>query len=440
MSNPIDLQYRIGPSDDCEYIRLANAEAELAVARAASTGPMRILWVKVGGLWPANTGGRLRSFNLIRELSAEHEVSVITTHHPSEDGAALAQQLPRCKKVLSIPHASVKRTSPMFALSLFGSWFSTLPVDIYKSRIGALRRLVNHTLAQERFDLIVADFLFAAPNVPLHGDTPVVFFSHNVEYMIWQRLCDIDANPIRRALLELEWRKMRRYEARVCEQAALTVAVSAEDREQLKLDAQTARIRAVPTGVDIDYFRPDDTVEEVPTELVFTGSMDWHPNEDGILYFIAEILPRIRAELPQVRLTVAGRNPSAKLQAAAQEAGVNVTGTVDDIRPHISRAAVYVVPLRVGGGTRLKIFEALAMGKAVVSTTIGAEGLPLEDGVHLLRADTAESFAAAVLSLLRDKAERQRLGRNGRELMEQRFSWPKVARCFAGFCREALRA
>jgi glycosyltransferase involved in cell wall biosynthesis len=166
--------------------------------------------------------------------------------------------------------------------------------------------------------------------------------------------------------------------------------------------------------------------------------MDWHPNEDAMLYFIDAILPLIRREIPEAALTVAGRNPSARLLAAASAARVHVTGTVADVRPYIERAAVYVVPLRVGGGTRLKIFEALAMGKAVVSTVIGAEGLPLEDGTHLLRADTPATFAAAVVALLRNKSRRDSLGRNGRSLVEQQFAWPKIARDFAACCREVV--
>src|SRR6185503_7113005 len=143
---------------------------------------------------------------------------------------------------------------------------------------------------------------------------------------------------------------------------------------------------------------------------VFTGSMDWYPNEDGILYFADTILPLIRRECPDAQVTVVGRDPSARLRAAASGRGVRLTGTVEDVRPYMSDAAVYVVPLRVGGGTRLKIFEALAMGKPVVSTTVGAEGLPLVPGKHYLRADEPADFARAVVALLRDPARRRRLG------------------------------
>ena len=174
---------------------------------------------------------------------------------------------------------------------------------------------------------------------------------------------------------------MRHAERRACAAADLVVAVSDDDSRQLQALAPGARCVSIPTGVDTSYFQPAGR-REVSDRLVFTGSMDWYPNEDAILFFIDAILPRIQAEIPGITLSVVGRKPSERLRAAADRAGVVVTGTVDDVRPYVDEAALYVVPLRAGGGTRLKIFEALAMGKAVVSTTVGAEGLALTAGAR----------------------------------------------------------
>ena len=397
---------------------------------------MRILWVKVGGLWPTNTGGRLRSFNILSELAREHEVSVLTTHLPGEDGEALRRQLPQCKRVQSFPFAALKFRDPRFPLVLARSWFSSMPVDVYKHQVPELRRAVDELLVSGDIDLCIADFAVATPNVPMDGPVPVMFFSHNVEYQILKRLAEAQLDPIRRGLLTIEWRKMRRYEAEICRKARLTVAVSAHDRDLHLADAAGAVIRDVPTGVDVSYFKANGTLEN-PVELVFTGSMDWHPNEDAIRHFINEILPAIRREVPHARLTVVGRNPSGSLRRDAEQAGVEVTGTVDDVRPYIDGAAVYVVPLRIGGGTRLKVFEALSMGKAVVSTGVGVEGLPLAPGKHYLKADDPASFASAVVSLLRDPERRQALGDAGRQLTHERFAWPQVARVFGSHCEAA---
>ncbi len=407
--------------------------------RSPEQAPLRILWVKVGGLWPLNTGGRLRSFHLLRELSRNHDVTVLTTHGPEEDPDALAQQLSDCREVRSLPHVPAKKNSGRFFLDLARSWTSSLPVDLYKNRIKSLRRAVSDLIEEGQYDLVVADFLVAVPNVPLDGPTPVLHFSHNVEYMIWKRLGDTETRLPHRALLALEWRKMRGYEIEACRRTDFTVAVSEQDRDQLSEELDQPRIGAIATGVDLDYFDVADRALEAPREIVFSGSMDWFPNEDAMLHFMDEILPRIRAVIPDVTVTIVGRNPSERLRAAAKEASVEVTGTVPDVRPFVHRAAVYVVPLRIGGGTRLKIYEALAMGKAVVSTHIGAEGLPLEEGQHIVRADEPEAFARAVLELLEDPERREALGDAGRDLMVERFSWAQVAREFEQFCRRAVR-
>ncbi len=398
---------------------------------------MRILWVKVGGLWPLNTGGRQRSFQILSDLSRRHRVILMTTHGPDDDPDGLAQQLPLCEQVVSVPYMIPKRRTARFAVELLRSWFSPYPVDLWKCRIPALRRKVLRLREELKVDLCVADFLAATPNVPLDGSIPMVLFSHNVEHMIWKRLCEIESQVWRRALLEIEWRKMRRYEAEACTRVGCAVAVSDLDRSVLAALAPSAHISSIPTGVDTSYFAPNGS-REVPTRLVFTGSMDWYPNEDAILYFIDAILPQIRREVPEVSLTIVGRNPTSRLRTEAAKTGVQVTGTVDDIRAHVAEAAVYVVPLRIGGGTRLKIFEALAMGKAVVSTSVGAEGLPLIPGEHFLKEDDSACFARAVVSLLRDPVRRHRLGMAGRRLVEARYSWPQVAKEFESNCKEAM--
>jgi len=398
---------------------------------------MRILWVKVGGLWPSNTGGRLRSIHMIAELSSRHRVTLLTTHGPGDDPEGLKTHLKGCERIVSIPHVLPKHGSVRFAAALLRSWFSPLPVDLLKNRVAALRRAACRLVTESKIDLCVADFLIAIPNVPTDGSVPVVLFAHNVEHMIWKRLWEVENKIGRRVILNYEWRKMHRYEARICHQVEMTLAVSEADRTLLAAESPGARVEAVPTGVDIAYFSPNGTPER-PNEIVFTGSMDWYPNEEAVLYFMEYVLPQIRHEEPDATLTVVGRNPSGRLRAAADQAGVRVTGTVEDVRPYLKEAAVFVVPLRVGGGTRLKIFEALAMGKAVVSTTVGAEGLPLVSGEHFLQADGPDAFAQATLSLLRDPARRRAMGRAGRKLVEDRYSWSKVTMEFERKCQEVF--
>ncbi len=398
---------------------------------------MRILWVKMGGLWPATTGGRVRSLNTISELARRHQVTVITTHGVGDDPAGLEQQLAHCERVVSVPYAVPKRGSASFAAAVAGSWFSHYPVDLWKWRVAAVRREVNDALASGTVDLCVADFLFAAANVPMPGNVPVLLFEHNVEYLIWQRLANLETSSWKRALFEMEWRKLRACEADACKRAALTLAVSDDDRDRLAEMSPGSRVVSIPTGVNTQYFTPRPGTE-VPARLVFSGSMDWHPNEDAVCYFVDTILPRVRAEFPDVSFTIIGRNPGARVRELAAQPGITVTGTIDDVRPAIAEGSVYVVPLRAGSGTRIKIFEALAMAKAVVSTTVGAEGLALESGRHFLAADTPHDFAHAVIRLLRDPARRQALGEAGRTLVQENYSWATIARQFEARCEEVV--
>lgn len=390
---------------------------------------MRILWVKVGGLWPLNTGGRLRSFHLVKELARRHEVTVLTTHGDGDNSVGLAAQLKEAR-VVSLYHPSAKQGSPRFALALLKSWLSPQPVDLVKWSVPELRETAEALLDGGCADVCVADFLASVPNVPLGGDIPVVLFEHNVEHVIWKRLYETETSSWRRLPLALEWRKVRHAEARACARANLTLAVSEVDKRCLEENTHGARIETIPTGVDTQFFRPERAAE-LPGQLVFSGSMDWYPNEDGILSFLEGAWPRIRREAPNTTLTVVGRNPRPRLaRAAAKAGGVTVTGTVDDVRPFVGRASVYVAPLRVGGGTRLKLFEALAMGKAVVATRLAAEGLPIVPGEHYVAADDPADFAAAVVGLLADPGRRAALGSAGRRLVEERFSWPSVTGVF----------
>ena len=400
---------------------------------------MRILWVKMGGLWPSNTGGRVRSLQIVSELSRRHQVTVVTTHGLGDDPAGLRRQLPHCREVHSFPYLVPKRGDRRFPLALARSWLSADPVDLWKWRVPLVRDQVQQLFAAGAVDLCVADFLFAVANVPMDGPVPVVLFEHNVEYVIWQRLSAIERSPLRRALLDVEWRKVRAREAAACAAAGLTIAVSDDDARRLANLAPHARITSIPTGVDVSYFHPNGRAE-VPGRIVFTGSMDWRPNEDAVLYFLDSIMPAIRREVPHASLAIIGRRPTDRLRAAAERAGAFVSGTVDDVRPYVAEAEVCVVPLRAGGGTRLKIFEALAMEKAVVSTTVGAEGLAMTPGREFVAADDPLEFAHAVVRLLHDRRRRLAIGRAGRRLVEERFSWAHVARAFEARCESALEA
>jgi glycosyltransferase involved in cell wall biosynthesis len=313
---------------------------------------------------------------------------------------------------------------------------SSQPYGITKYCRPEVRRRLRSLLQQENYDVILCDFMAASGVIPWEWPTRKVLFTHNVEATIWRRHYEVATNPIWKAISRREWRSMEAAERRCLLLADRVLTVSEKDRDDFAAILDPNKLTVINTGVDVDYFQPTPT-EETPNSLVFTGSMDWLPNEDAILYLVGSILPLIQQHCPEVTLEVVGRRPSRKLQAVAEAAQcIRLTGWVEDIRPFVARGSVCIVPLRIGGGTRLKIFEAMAMGKAVVSTTVGAEGLPVRSGDNILLADTPNDFAASVISLLRDPQQRHRLGTAARILVQENYSWPKVAESFARILSE----
>jgi glycosyltransferase involved in cell wall biosynthesis len=262
---------------------------------------------------------------------------------------------------------------------------------------------------------------------------PRILFQHNVESVIFERHYRERKLGPGKAYLYLQWRKLLAYEGQAAHWFDHNIMVSDEDVATMDKLYGAKNCSSIPTGVDGDFYKP--TGQEGPGhDLVFTGSMDWLPNVDGITWFAREILPLLRKELP-VKVWVVGRKPAPEVKALADKnADIEVTGTVDDVRPYMGRARVYIVPLRIGGGTRMKIFEAMAMALPVVSTRIGAEGLPLTDGKDIALADEPADFAARILQLLRNQEQRRALGAAGRTLVTEKFSHEGVARRFTEIC------
>ncbi|MGE5926799.1 MAG: glycosyltransferase [Gemmatimonadota bacterium] len=396
---------------------------------------MHILWVKTELLHPVDKGGRIRTYNMLRALRREHRITYVTLDdgHAAPDAAERASEY--ADHVVRVPFGAAPKRSARFYGELAANLFSPLPYAIAKYRSAGLRRAIVDLVAKGDVDVVVCDFLAPSLNVPAGLPVRTVLFQHNVEAMIWRRHAEVARGALARRYFREQWRRMDAFERAECRRFDHVIAVSAEDRDVFRSAYGVAGATDVPTGVDVDFFRPSGTVAREPLDMVFTGSMDWLPNEDGILWFTDEILPRIRARVPGATLTVVGRNPPARIRALAErDPMVRVTGTVPDVRPYIERAAVFVVPLRIGGGTRLKIFEAMAMERAVVSTAVGAEGLPVNDGADILLADAPEAFAAAVAGLLEQPARAESLGGAAARLVRASFGWDRVADIFADQC------
>jgi glycosyltransferase involved in cell wall biosynthesis len=386
---------------------------------------MKILWVKTDFLHPTTRGGQIRTLEMLRQLHHRHEVHYVAFDDPAHP-EGLARSSEYCSAAHPVVFEPVPKQSIRFAGQLIAGLFSPIPVAGMRWRSEAMRNAVDGLLATHHFDAKVCDFVFPSVNIgDLHGWT---LFQHNVESVIWERHAESGRTWAHRAYFGLQARRMFGWEKAVCQSASRVVAVSEVDERTMRTRFGVQGISSVPTGVDLAYFeRPASAAVE--HDLVFVGSMDWMPNIDGVRWFLDEVYPLIRARKPDCRLAIVGRQPPPSL-VAEQNAHITVTGTVPDVRPFLWQSAASIVPLRIGGGTRLKIFEAMAAGTAVVSTTIGAEGLPVAHGEMIRLADSAETFAAECLELLANREARERMTAEALGLLRAKFSWEHVTESF----------
>jgi sugar transferase (PEP-CTERM/EpsH1 system associated) len=396
---------------------------------------MKLLWVKAGGLLPPDMGGKIRSYQILKQLARQHEITLFTFYQ-EHAGDQHLNSSNVFRKLIPVPLPLPPRRSVGEYARAARVMAAGRPVTIHKFLNSKVRRRYAELMAASTFDLIVCDFIVPAPL--MHWKTPpTILFTHNVEAQIWERHAKIASNPLMKTACWLEARALARTERRYVTLADHVLTVSENDRSFFLRYVKPDRISVIPTGVDTEYFQPAAVPEE-PDTTVFTGSMDWMPNEDAVAYFVDKILPLIRQEIPPVSFWAVGRRPTRRTQALASS-NVKVTGAVEDIRPYLAKAALCVVPLRSGSGTRIKIFEAMAMGKAVVSTTMGAEGLPVRHGENIILADDPADFACQVIQLLRDPERRAQLGRAARQLVEENYGWPAVGAHFDRIMHTVVR-
>ena len=388
---------------------------------------MKILWLKSDFLHPTTKGGQIRTLETLRRLHIRNEVHYVAYDNPAQP-EGLKRSSEYCARAYPVKLESPPKGSPKFFLETAANLLSSTPAVISRYHSKTMEQLVAKLVREERYDSLVCDFLTPAPNVPKLENC--VLFQHNVETMIWRRYAQHAPDPLRRAYFGLQARRMFEYEGKVCRTAGHVIAVSKADADLMRNMFGATRVSDVATGVDLEYLAPPASAPFV-ADLVFVGSMDWLPNMDGMEDFLENILPRIRQRRPGCSLAIVGRNPPQKLKdLTAKDPKITVTGTVPDVRPYLWGSSVSIVPLRIGGGTRLKIYESMAAKTAVVSTTIGAEGLDINPPENIRIADTPEAFAEECVELLEDASLRQRITTAGWEMVSSRFSWEQVTREF----------
>jgi sugar transferase (PEP-CTERM/EpsH1 system associated) len=404
---------------------------------------MKILFLTPQLPYPPEKGTALRNWGLISGLSAQHEIAVLSFLDPGQSGqiAARLRETCRIETVEPPPRTVTDR--------LWGMLTTRQPDMALRLASDAYGERLANWLARESFDVVQIEGIELAPyldvidevwpNSEQAGRPLIVFDDHNCEYVLQRRtfLTDLYAPPRwpAAAYSFVQWRRLCRYEGRVCRRADRVLAVSEADARALTRLVPGLDVIVIPNGIDTGAYTPEPA--ESPSQshsLVFTGTMDFRPNVDAVLWFVKEVSPLIREEVPDVHFFVVGQRPHRRLEPLREDHYVTVTGWVEDVRPYIADAAVYVAPLRMGGGTRLKLLEAMAMSKPVVATTVGAEGYPVADGRELVLANTPDEFAQAVVALLRSPVRREELGQNARAFVERQYDWhvivPRLERVY----------
>lgn len=380
---------------------------------------MRILFLSRWWPYPPNNGSKLRVYNLLRALATQHDISLIAFADAPPTGSDLAELRKWCSSVEAVPWRAFRPGSLRARLAFVSSTPRAL-VDTFSDE---MRRQVAAALASRRPDVIIASQLATAAYAPFFGGGPALL--EELELGVQYGQFAGAPNAFRRMRYGLTWLKLRRFLARLLPLFRACTVASEHERRLLQLAAPTyAAIEVLPNFVNLNDYR-EVQPEPAGERLVFTGWMDYFANRDAIEWFLRDVFPLVRAQRPSVEVCITGGNAAAGLPSMPH---VTYLGLVDDIRPVIAGSCVSLAPIRVGGGTRLKVLEAMALNTPVVATTKGAEGLEVLDGEHLLIADDAPRFAAQVLRLLDDRALRARLARNAHRLVEEKYDSPVAAR------------
>ena len=395
---------------------------------------MKILFLSPTVPFPLTDGGRIRVFNLLKQIAKKSDVTLLALETQATDADGIAELRQLGIRVHLVPNAP---TLPRVSFgTLVKAFLRRQPITVARYDLPAYRQKFRALIADQTFDLIHYE-MFHTAQFRTETNLPGVLSQQNVDSAIWRRLCSETVNPFYKFTYWTQQLAFQRYERVLSPMFNAVTCTSDIDAAVFQHHCAEGAIKIIPNGVDVTHYLPDFS-SEAPAHLIYIGSMDWYPNEDAVGFFADEVLPRIQEKVPDVAFSIVGGNPSVRVQKLAERDGVVVTGRVPEIKPYFAEATVFVVPLRIGSGTRLKILEALAMGKAIVSTTVGAEGLDLRDGEEIFIADEPIAFADAVTRLLTDSQLRRRIGENGRARVERDYDWRSIGEKLHGVYTKIL--
>jgi len=389
---------------------------------------MRVLVFDEWLPWPLECGKKIRTFNLLANLAARHEILYLSYVNLPEEREKIRVLEEKGIHVIPVDDQRTPKWTLFFYLKVLRNFFSKEPFSSdYHINPNFIQKMLE-VVQKEKPDLLHCEWTNLAPLLGYVTNIPRVIASHNVESDIWKRLAENSRNPFTRVLANQQSKKIMRLEREWYPKVEHCTAVSSEDEKVIS--SYGARVSVVENGVDIERY---DARNAAPQEvdrnrLIFTASFETFSNQDAVDFLVEAIFPLVIRQNPKVNLWIVGKDPSKKIKNYARKhSQVYVTGTVPDVRDYILKSAICVVPIRIAGGSRLKIVEALALKKPVISTTIGAEGLRVKDDENILLADTPKDFADKLLALLNDPGKQKSLGRAGWELVRTNYDWKVLA-------------
>jgi len=387
---------------------------------------MKILQLTGRLPYPPDDGGKIGIFNLTKYLSLRgHKIVLLSII--SRRTKETPRNIEGLRKWCDV--RAVYKNTETNLCGLFLNLFSRIPYPISKYHTSKLKEAVKKILSNGRFNLVHIDSLHMAyygEFIQHEFELPVVLREHNVQTTIMERYYQRQRNPLVKLYAYLQWKKMHRYEAKICEIFDKCLMITEEDKERIERMNPSVKTCIIPAGVDTSYFYPLK-IEEESGSLVFVGDLSWLPNVDGVLWFYSRVWPRIKKASLPVKFYVIGRRPPEKIRKLSKkDKNIVVTGFVRDIRPYVAKCSVYVVPLRIGGGMRLKILEAMAMERPVVATSVGAEGIMATERENIMLADGEADFAERVVELLKERNLRRRVAQGGKRLIERKYRWETV--------------
>lgn len=384
---------------------------------------MNILFLTKELPYPPNNGHRNRSFHMLRGLAKKHDVALICfgDKEGGKDRTGLGEY---CSSITYIPLKKPQGKIGFF-FSVLGGIFSGFPHAIASRYSLAMQEAVESLLKDGKADLIVCDSVYQSVHMPKHARVKTILAEHNIESLIIYRYFKTEKNIFKKIYAFMEWTKFRSFEDKTWPLFDKCLVVSEPEKQEISRRTNQRNIEVIPNGVDTVNFN-FNRGRENPNSLIYMGQMNWHPNIDAVVYFLNKVFPLIRKQVSEATLYILGHNPPEKIGKLAEQNNAIITGFVEDVRPYVAQSAVFVVPLRIASGTRLKILEAMAMGKAVVSTGIGCEGLDVTDGKNIVIADKPDEFAESVIKLLQNPSLRKQIGSAARQLVEEQYSWDKI--------------